>query len=153
MPRIARYQGAIVRNDEILLIKHTHHDTQRSYWLIPGGGIEPHESEEACVAREMLEETCLQVRVERLLLDEPGEPGGGYQRFKPSLCRVEAGEPRPGYEPEPDAAAAYGITEVAWFDLRDPAAWPAEVRADRITFPLLQRLRAALGYAAAPVTQ
>jgi ADP-ribose pyrophosphatase YjhB (NUDIX family) len=153
MQRIARYQGAIVRDDHILLIKHTHHDTARSYWLIPGGGIEQGEAEEACVAREMWEETCLQVRVERLLLDEPAEPGGFYQRRKTYLCHVEAGEPRPGYEPEAEAAAVYGITDVAWFDLRDPAAWPAELVGERITFPLLQRLRAALGYPPAPTAE
>jgi ADP-ribose pyrophosphatase YjhB (NUDIX family) len=150
MQRIARYQGAIVRDDHILLIKHTHHDTRRSYWLIPGGGIEPDESEEACVAREMWEETCLEVRVERLLLDEAAGPDRVYQRYKTYLCHIEAGEPRPGYEPELEAATAYGITDVAWFDLRDPAAWPDEVVADRITYSLLQRLRAALGYSAAP---
>ena len=146
MQRFARYQGAIVRDHHILLIQHTHHEDKRSYWLIPGGGIEPDESEEACVAREMWEETTLRVRVERLLLDELAEPGGVYQRRKTYLCAVEAGEASPGYEPELDAAAAYGITAVAWFDLRSPAVWPAEVLADPITRPLLQRLRVALGY-------
>ncbi|NTU85509.1 MAG: NUDIX hydrolase [Chloroflexales bacterium] len=153
MQRYARYQGAIVREHQILLIKHTHHDTGRSYWLVPGGGIEPGESEEACVAREMWEETTLQVRVERLLLDEPAEPGGIYQRRKTYLCAVEAGEARPGYEPEVEAAAVYGITDVAWFDLREPGAWPPELQNERITGPLLQRLRLALGYTSAPVTQ
>ena len=148
MQRFARYQGAIVRDDHILLIQHAHHEDERSYWLIPGGGIEPGESEQACVAREMLEETNLRVRVERLLLDELAEPGGVYQRRKTYLCAVEAGEASPGYEPEPDAAAAYGITAVAWFDLRSPAVWPDEVLADPITRPLLQRVRAALGYTA-----
>ncbi|MEI6778459.1 MAG: NUDIX hydrolase [Chloroflexales bacterium] len=146
MSRIVRYQGAIVCDHHILLIQHTHHPDGRSYWLIPGGGIEPEETEEACVIREMWEETCLQVRVEGLLLDEPAEAGGLYQRRKTYHCAVEAGEARPGYEPEPDAAAAYAITDVAWLDLRTPAAWPAAVVIDPITHPLLQRLRTALGY-------
>jgi hypothetical protein len=60
---------------------------------------------------------------------------------------VVSGEASPGYEPEPEAAAAYGITDVAWFDLRAPEGWPAELLAERITAPLLQRLRVALGYA------
>lgn len=146
MQRIARYQGAIVRDDHILLIRHTHHETARSYWLVPGGGIEPEESEEECVVREMREETCLEVRVAGLLLDEPAEPGGVYQRRKTYLCHVDAGEAQPGYEPEPEAAAAYGITDVTWLDLREPTAWPVEVVNDQITFPLLQRLRVVLGY-------
>jgi 8-oxo-dGTP pyrophosphatase MutT (NUDIX family) len=147
MQRIARYQGAILRDHHILLIKHTHHDDGRSYWLIPGGGIEPDESEEECVAREMWEETSLRVRVESLLLDEPAAPGEIYQRRKTYRCAVVSGEASPGYEPEPEAAAAYGITDVAWFDLRTPEGWPAELLAERITAPLLQRLRVALGYA------
>jgi 8-oxo-dGTP diphosphatase len=147
MQRIARYQGAILRDHHILLIKHTHHGDGRSYWLIPGGGIEPDEGEADCVAREMWEETSLRVRVERLLLDEPAAPGEIYQRRKTYLCAVESGEASPGYEPEPEAAAAYSITDVAWFDLRAPEGWPAEVVADQITRPLLQRLREILGYA------
>ncbi len=140
MTRYARYQGAIVRDAQILLIQQTHHDDGRSYWLIPGGGIEPGESEEACVAREMWEETSLRVRVAGLLLDEEGIPGGIYQRLKTYLCHVESGEAAPGYEPEEDAAAAYAITAVAWFELADPASWPAELRADPFTAPLLNRI-------------
>lgn len=148
MQRFARYQGAIVHDHQILLLRHTHHDDGRSCWLLPGGGIEQGESEEACVARKLWEETSLQVRVERLLLDEEAAPGGAYQRRKTYLCSVESGEASPGYEPEPDAAAMYSVTEVAWFDLRTPEGWPEELVTDQITFPLLQRLRATLGHAA-----
>ena len=68
--REARIQGAIVRQDQLLLIQHRHHPTGQSYWLLPGGGIEGDETEEECVIREMKEETDLDVRVERLLLDD-----------------------------------------------------------------------------------
>ena len=105
MSRVVRYQGAIVRDDQILLIRHTHHDDGRSYWLLPGGGIEPGETAEACVAREMWEETSLTVRVEGLLLDEAPVAGQQvYKRYHTYLCRVQAGEASPGYEPEEDAA-------------------------------------------------
>lgn len=69
-----------------------------------------------------------------------------YQRRKTYRCDVESGEARPGHEPEPEAAA-YAITEVGWFDLRAPERWPTAVWDDHITRPLLQRLRAVLGYA------
>lgn len=154
MGREIRYQGAIVRDDHILLIKHRHHEDGRSYWLLPGGGIEADEGEEACVAREMVEETNLRVRVGALLLDEPARPGDVYQRFKTYLCEVVEGEARPGYEPEEDAAEAYGIVEVGWFDLRDTAGWDGLLREDGLTFPLMERVRAALGYglpASAPI--
>jgi 8-oxo-dGTP pyrophosphatase MutT (NUDIX family) len=71
MTRITWYQGVIIRDHRILLIKQTEHATGRSYWLIPGGRIEPDETAEKCVEREMLEETGLHVQVEYLLLDEP----------------------------------------------------------------------------------
>ncbi len=62
MPRIYRYQGAIIQNNHMLLICHQEHASGRAYWLIPGGGIEPGETEVECVIREMKEETCLDVR-------------------------------------------------------------------------------------------
>jgi 8-oxo-dGTP pyrophosphatase MutT (NUDIX family) len=147
MQRTVRCQGAILRDHHILLLKQTDHSDGRSYWQIPGGGIEPDESEEECVIREMWEETSLRVRVESLLLDEPAAPGEIYQRRKTYRCAVVSGEASPGYEPEPAFATRYTFTAVGWFDLRAPESWPALVREDPITDPLLQRLRVALGYA------
>jgi 8-oxo-dGTP diphosphatase len=146
MVRTARYQGAIVQNDRILLIKHHHYDDGSEYWVIPGGGREPGETEEECIRREMKEETHLEVRVERLLLDVQLDPGNPYRR-KTYLCTPIAGNAGPGSEPEPDAAQLYAITEVAWFDLRDEATWDPLAVGDPITYPQLQHIRSALGYA------
>ena len=144
--RIIRYQGAIVRDDHILLILFTEPAGGRSYWLIPGGGIETDETEAACVQCEMREETGLEVRVLRLLLDEPAPDSDGYQRQKTYLCQAVGGNASPGYEPGLDIAEDYGITAVGWFDLRDAASWNDKVVADPITYPLLQQIQAALGY-------
>jgi len=149
MPRIIRYQGAIVQDHQLLLIEHREHASGQSHWLLPGGGQEDGESEEDCVVREMREETGLDVAVERLLLDDPDYPGGAYQRLKTYLCRVLAGQAAPGYEPEVEAAELYGIVAVKWFDLRDPATWEPQVRQDPLTVATLRRIQAALGYAAA----
>jgi 8-oxo-dGTP pyrophosphatase MutT (NUDIX family) len=148
--RNTRYQGAILRDHHILLIKQVEHASGRSYWLIPGGGIEPGETEATCVQREMLEETCLHVQVQSLLLDEPSIPAGDYQRRKTYLCHILGGEARPGYEPEVDDTE-YLFTEIGWFDLRHPATWDEQIVSNPITFPLLQRIRAALGYPVAEV--
>jgi 8-oxo-dGTP diphosphatase len=147
--RTIRYQGAIIRDHHILLIKHSEHQTGRSYWVIPGGGIELGETEEACVQREMQEETGLYVQVESLLLDEPAALGGIYQRRKTYVCRILDGEARPGYEPEPEVASAYSITAVGWFDLRHQDTWNEQVIQDTITLPQLQRIQVALGYTVA----
>ncbi len=146
MNRIIRYQGAIVQDDHLLLIRHRAHDTGKSIWLFPGGGIEEGESEEECVEREMWEETSLRVSVERLVLDEPTRHAVGYKRRRTYLCSVMSGIAAPGYEPEEDAAAAYGIVEVAWLDLRDERAWPALAKSDEITYPQLCSVQRELGY-------
>jgi 8-oxo-dGTP pyrophosphatase MutT (NUDIX family) len=147
MPRHTRYQGLIVNEDKVLLIKHRKHATGEAYWVIPGGGLEAGETESQCVVREMKEETNLDVAIDRLLLDEPAHPGGIYRRRKSYLCRPVSGTAAPGYEPEPDAAASYAITEVRWFDLSDERAWEEALRNDPITYPQLVKLREALGYA------
>jgi ADP-ribose pyrophosphatase YjhB (NUDIX family) len=150
MRRTTRYQGAIIRNHHILLIKHCEHASGEDYWVIPGGGREDGETEEQCVEREMMEETHLSVAVKRLLLDEVGHPDEPYLRLKTYLCLPVAGEARPGHEPELEAAEHYAITEVGWFDLRDETTWGAKVTRDPFTYPLLQRIRNVLGYSAVP---
>lgn len=146
MNRETRYQGAIVHDHHILLIRHREHETGRSYWLFPGGGIEVGESEEECVAREMMEETNLTVKVERLLMEQPGTPGGVYLRRRTFLCSIVSGTASPGYEPELDASAEYGIVEVGWFDLRDESSWHEALRTNAITYPQVVSVRKVLGY-------
>jgi 8-oxo-dGTP pyrophosphatase MutT (NUDIX family) len=147
--RSIRYQGAIIQDHHILLLKQTEHASGRSYWQIPGGRIEPDETEEQCMQRELLEETGLQVQVSSLLLDEPSTPGAIYQRWKTYHCHMLAGKARPGSEPEAEYATAYSFTEVGWFDLRHPTTWDAQLGADPYIYSLLQRIQAALGYAVA----
>ena len=148
-----RYQGAIICDHHILLLKQIEHASGRSYWQIPGGGIEPHETAEQCVQREMLEETGLRVHVHPLLLDEPSTPGAIYQRWKTYRCTILSGEALPGSEPEADYANAYSFIEVGWFDLRDPATWDVRLGADTYIAAWLQRIQAAPGYAVAPSHQ
>ena len=98
------------------------------------------------VLSEMLEETGLKVSIERLLMEDVDLPQGIYQRYKTYLCRVVSGEAKPGYEPEEEAASWYAITQVRWFDLRDPVSWVGELGQDKFTLPLVQRIRSVLGY-------
>ena len=117
-----RYQGAIIRDHHILLLKQVEYASGRSYWQIPGGGIDPDETEEQCVQHEMREETGLEVQVDSLLLDEPSPSDSIYQRWKTYRCSILTGEARPGSEPEAIYADAYSFTEVGWFDL-ERATW------------------------------
>jgi 8-oxo-dGTP pyrophosphatase MutT (NUDIX family) len=108
--------------------------------------MEPVETGEECVRREMKEETNLYVKVIALLMDEPDYPGGTYQRLKTYLCEPLKGEASPGFEPEPDAASVYGIVEVKWFDLQSEANWGPEITDDPITYPQLKNIRRILSY-------
>jgi 8-oxo-dGTP diphosphatase len=140
-----RYQAAIVKDDHVLMLKvwdHAH--SGETFWLIPGGGRLPGESEEECVKREVREETHLEVEIERLLFDEPDIPDGMYERAKTYLCRINGGVAQPGIEPEVDTAERASIQAIGWFDLRDANGWDALALSDPITMARLQGLQAAL---------
>jgi len=71
-----RVSVVIIRGDEILLIRHRR--DARFYWVLPGGGLEPGESLTTCAAREVREETGLEVRIPRpLYVGEVRSPSGG----------------------------------------------------------------------------
>ena len=100
--------GVVIEDGRTLLIRRGS-EPLRGQWSIPGGTLELGESLEAGVARELLEETGLEVRVLDLIevfdriFTEPSTGGGGTPE-KPKfhyviidyLCERVAGEPRPG---------------------------------------------------------
>lgn len=145
MNRTIRYQAAIVQDDHLLLLKVHERSTGAIFWLFPGGGREPGETEEQCVEREVLEETHLRVDVVRFLFEAPDIPGG-YNRLRTYLCRIRDGAARPGCEPEVDGDGYQTIQEIGWFDLRHCETWDAMLDDEEITHRLLQRVRVELGF-------
>lgn len=146
--RKTRYQGAIIKNDRILLVRHQEHEGGRSYWVFPGGGIEPGETERECVQREMNEETNLDVRIISLLLDAPphSTERTPYCRIKTYLCEVIGGKAELGYEPEGETRASYNLVEIKWFNLRDESSLDSALANDPIIYVPLQSVRKKLGY-------
>lgn len=144
--RITRYQAAILDSDRLLLIQVRDHRLGKTFWLIPGGGREQGESEEACVRREVREETHLEVRVERLLFEAPNSPEDIYEYrwTKTYLCRPISGEARPGEEPEMVAQNLAQILAVKWIPLWEEAEWGRDITNDPITYTNLQRIRGEL---------
>jgi len=52
-------RGIIIQNKNILLV----HETNADLWMIPGGGMEPGETEEECCKREVAEETGFLIQI------------------------------------------------------------------------------------------
>ena len=79
-PRVEVAVGAVVRRgDEVLLIRRAR-GTAVGQWSIPGGRVEFGEGLKAALAREVLEETGLEVKVGRFLgwAERMGDDPGPY---------------------------------------------------------------------------
>jgi len=138
--RRMRFQGAILDGWRLLLIKNHEQGSGKIYWLLPGGGREPGETPQACVKREVREETGLDVEVSGLLLDIPSSLDDLYQRLLTFECHVLAGVAAPGVEPEVDSDLHRTIIDVRWFDLQDESEL-ASLSGDPFTFPQLLAIR------------
>jgi 8-oxo-dGTP diphosphatase len=95
--------GALIKNGSILMVQHV--ERLRSYWTLPGGGLETGETPAEAAVREVWEETGLRVRSVRLLWE--GTYGHGAAVSPESCFLVErlAGEEHPvetvlGLDPE-----------------------------------------------------
>lgn len=81
----------IVRNEEILLIDRQRNG--RSYYVIPGGGVEPGESLAQAAIREAREELSLDVELGPLLYARPWDDGRFQQMEYAFLVNSYQGEP------------------------------------------------------------
>lgn len=62
MHQRVRVAVILVEDDRLLLVKHVHPETGDTWWIPPGGGLEPADNSIlACGAREVYEETGLEV--------------------------------------------------------------------------------------------
>jgi ADP-ribose pyrophosphatase YjhB (NUDIX family) len=61
-----RARAAIVDGDRVLLDR-THHPAKAPFFWLPGGGVEPGETADECLRRELVEEASLEIEVGRLL--------------------------------------------------------------------------------------
>ncbi|WP_410502116.1 NUDIX domain-containing protein [Exiguobacterium acetylicum] len=91
-----RVCAALIEEEQILMIEL--HTPSRTFWTLPGGGVENGETKEEAVVREVLEETHLHVTVERKLY-EISIDQGTETCF---LVRRVLGSPEPrlGIDPE-----------------------------------------------------
>ena len=143
MDRHTRIQGLIIQDHKILLIRGYERNTAFSFWVIPGGHREADESEEACLVREMREETHLEVQVKKMLFEQNFPLDGPNAVNKSFLCNPIGGQLKPGSEPEDDN---FEIAALRWFDLKDEENWSLDLKKDPFTYPQLMKIRKILGY-------
>jgi len=111
--------GAIVADGRgrLLMIK-CGHEPGAGLWSIPGGRIEPGETDAEAVVREMIEETGLAVEVGRLIgrVQRPGLNGAVID-IRDYAATVTGGTLRAG----DDAADARWVTpaELEWLDITE----------------------------------
>jgi 8-oxo-dGTP diphosphatase len=116
--------AVIVRDGTVLLVKRKH-EPLAGQWSLPGGAVEVGETLEACLMREMTEETGLTVRVgpvieviDRITHDEAGRVLYHFVLVD-YLCRPVGGRLRAGSDVaeavfvHPRDLAVYAITEKA----------------------------------------
>ena len=95
-----RVNGLLVRDDALLLVKINAPTREEPLWMPPGGGLEFGETMEACLVREMEEETGLTVAVENLrYVSQFVEPPYHAVEFYFD-CRETGGTRQLGSDPE-----------------------------------------------------
>ena len=121
--------GAIAVHDGRLLLIRRGHAPSRGRWSLPGGRVEPGETGQQALVREVAEETGLVVEVGDLVgeVRRPG-PGGVSYRIQDFWVTLAGGDAT-------TAIAGDDATEVAWVAIEDLARY-------RLSGGLLRTLRA-----------
>jgi 8-oxo-dGTP diphosphatase len=86
--------AAIVRDGRLLAARRTTPVEAAGRWELPGGKVEPGESPETALTREIAEELGCAVIVEQWLDGE--QPIGTTHVLRAAVCRLAGGEPHPG---------------------------------------------------------
>jgi 8-oxo-dGTP diphosphatase len=132
-------------DDRVLLVRFVNPDTGAEFWTTPGGGVDPGESLQGALRRELREETGLDdvefgpvVWTRREVFPWAGRTLD--QREQVVLVRVPAFEPRPQFSREQLAAEA--VHEVRWWTLADLEASDATFYPTRLAALLRELIEA-----------
>lgn len=104
----------IERNGAVLLAYRTRSDHGGGGWEFPGGKVEPGESPQACLERELKEELGVEVRVGDLVSDHLHNYPHATIRLLAYRVELVAGEPQPRAH---DALAWVRLADLPRYDL------------------------------------
>jgi len=110
-----RVCGALIRDGRILMVRHQ--ELHRSFWTLPGGGVEPDETYEEAVVREVLEETNLETSVvQAIWQDFDSETYSSESCFLLNLSDNSDSQASLGVDPEENHLPKPNrqLQEVAW---------------------------------------
>ncbi len=114
--------GAVVRDGRLLLVRRASRHGKGN-WQLPGGYIEPDETIEQAVVREVLEETGVTAEVEGLVgVRNRYNPELGNGLYVVLLLHPVGGEPRPDGR-EVDHADYFTLEEIRSLDPLPPVNW------------------------------
>ena len=117
MERRITARGIIFKNGKIFAQKLKRGERTTDYWCTPGGGLDPHESLQAGLVREMIEETGVSPEIGKLLYIQQyrEENRREYLEFFYHITNVD------DYETIDLASTTHGEIEVAEYGFVDPA--------------------------------
>ncbi|MDP3888882.1 MAG: NUDIX domain-containing protein [bacterium] len=126
-----RAVGIVIKENKVLLIERE--QDGKHYFVFPGGGVEEGETVEEAVKRELLEETTLEVEIQKLLYSHfylALHKGHSVQHFY--LCRHLRGVPKLGdFEEMDKMKSGKGYFNPLWINLEklpDLLLYPLEIR-------------------------
>jgi 8-oxo-dGTP diphosphatase len=90
---ITQVAAAIIEKGQMVLIgKRAAHKDFAGYWELPGGKIEPGETDENCIERELYEELKIKVTIRGFIAEQYHDYGNVKILLKVYLCNLIEGE-------------------------------------------------------------
>ena len=117
--RRVNVRAVIVRGNTVLAVKHKDEDgVENEYWATPGGGLDPHESLQDGVKREVMEELGVEATVGKLLFIQ--QFPSGRTGFDEELELLFLVEDSPEYDTIDLSKTSHGALELGGYAFVDP---------------------------------
>ena len=115
--RKTRVQIAIVEDEQVLLLYHVMPQQDKTFWGLPGGGVEKNETPEQAAIREAKEETCLDIVLADFRHEQKAENSPFYEEILTFIGYPAGGTAKLGHDPEEGMEAIVQLTDIKWHPL------------------------------------